>query len=145
MARVIGKLTALDVNRPKDRGYYGDGGGLYLQVSATGAKSWVFRFKADGKLREMGLGPLHTIGLGEARLRAQECRKARLDGEDPITTRHAERMAAKLEAAKALTFRQCAEEYIAAHSPGWRNGKHKSQWRNTLATYVVPALSPLPA
>src|SRR5438105_9079187 len=92
----------------------------------------------------MGLGPLHTIGLAEARDRAQECWKMRLISKDPIAARHAERMAAKLEAAKALTFRQCAEEYIAAHSPGWRNSKHRAQWRNTLATYVFPAIGALP-
>jgi RNA 3'-terminal phosphate cyclase len=56
MARMIGKLTALAVSQVKRRGYYGDGGGLFLQVSASGAKSWVFRFKETGRLREMGLG-----------------------------------------------------------------------------------------
>jgi Arm DNA-binding domain len=66
--RTLGKLTALDVTRAKVRGYYGDGGGLYLQVSAGGTKSWVFRYRAGGRLREMGLGPLHTISLAEARL-----------------------------------------------------------------------------
>src|SRR6202023_60126 len=55
MARAIGKLTALAVTQAKRRGYYGDGGGLFLQVSANGAKSWVFRFKEAGKLREVGL------------------------------------------------------------------------------------------
>ena len=60
MARTIGKLTALAVDKAKRRGYYGDGGGLFLQVSASGSKSWVFRFKEAGKLREMGLGATHT-------------------------------------------------------------------------------------
>jgi hypothetical protein len=50
------KLTALAVTQAKRRGYYGDGGGLFLPVSASEAKSWVFRFKEAGKLREMGLG-----------------------------------------------------------------------------------------
>ena len=61
MARTIGKLTALAVAQANRRGYYGDGGGLFLQVSASGAKSWVFRFKEAGRLREMGLGPTHTV------------------------------------------------------------------------------------
>src|ERR1700746_496701 len=65
MARAIGKLTSLAVDRAKRRGYYGDGGGLFLQVSASGSKSWVFRFKEAGKLREMGLGATHTIALEE--------------------------------------------------------------------------------
>ena len=107
MARTIGKLTALAVNQAKRRGYYGDGGGLFLQVSASGAKSWVFRFRYGGRLREMGLGPLHTISLAEARQKALACRKERLDGADPIEARR--KACAKLDAAKAMTFQACAE------------------------------------
>jgi hypothetical protein len=67
MSRVVGKLTALDVSRAKRPGYYGDGGGLYLLVGPRETKSWVFRFRKAGRLREMGLGALHTINLAEAR------------------------------------------------------------------------------
>lgn len=144
VARTIGKLTALAVMQAKDRGYYGDGGGLYLQISTSGAKSWVFRFKDAGRLREMGLGPLHTIGLADARQRALECRKARLDGRDPILDRKASRLAAKLDAAKAMTFTACAERYIASHKVGWRNAKHAAQWIATLNTYVYPSFGALP-
>jgi Arm DNA-binding domain len=71
MARVIGKLTALGVTQAKKRGYYSDGGGLFLQVSATGSKSWVFRFREASRLHEMGLGPTHTVTLAEARQKAR--------------------------------------------------------------------------
>ena len=141
---MIGKLTALAVSQAKHRGYYGDGGGLYLQVSAGGSKSWVFRFRDGDRLREMGLGAIHTIGLGEARQRAQDCRRARLDGKDPIEARRGERIAAKLDAAKAVTFEACAERYIAAHRAGWRNAKHAAQWPATLNAYVYPVFGTLP-
>ena len=144
MARAIGKLTALAVDKAKRWGYYGDGGGLYLQVSASGAKSWVFRFKQAGKLREMGLGPTHTIGLAEARERATGCRRMRLDGLDPIELRRAKRLQAKLDDAKAWTFRQCGEAYIKAHNAGWKNPKHAKQWPSTLAAYVYPIFGMLP-
>jgi integrase len=144
MARTIGKLTALAVDRPKRRGYYGDGGGLFLQVSASGAKSWVFRFKEFGRLREMGLGPTHTVSLAEARQKALECRKLRLDGRDPIETRKAARAQARLDAAKAMTFKGCAERYIASHKAGWCNPKHAAQWPSTLSTYVYPIFGSLP-
>jgi Arm DNA-binding domain len=144
MARAIGKLTALAVDRARRRGYYGDGGGLFLQVSATGAKSWVFRFKEAGRLHEMGLGPVHTIGLAEARERARECRRMRLDGLDPIEARKATRMQGRLDAAKAMTFAACAERYIASHKAGWRNPKHAAQWPATLAAYVDPIFGALP-
>ena len=144
MARTIGKLTALAVDRAKRRGYYGDGGGLFLQVSASGAKSWVFRFKEFGRLREMGLGPTHTVSLAEARQKALECRKLRLDGCDPIEIRKAGRAQARLDAAKAMTFKECAESYIASHKAGWRNPKHAAQWPATLETYVYPIFGALP-
>ena len=145
MARTIGKLTALAVRQAKRRGYYGDGGGLSLQVSAGGSKSWVFRFKIDDRLREMGLGPLHTISLAEARRKALECRKMRLDDRDPIEARRAGRMAAKLDVAKAMTFQACAERYVAAYRAGWRNAKHAAQWTATLNTDVYPSFGALPA
>src|SRR6516162_6949065 len=138
MARSMSKLTAMTVKNASRRGYYSDGGGLYLQVGATGAKSWVFRYKVDGKLHEMGLGALHTVGLAEARTRARQCREHRLDGLDPLAVRRAARTQAILDAAKGMTFRQCADGYIAAHRAGWRNCKHRDQWSNTLATYVNP-------
>jgi integrase len=144
MARVIGKLNSLAVDRAKRPGRYNDGGGLYLLVSPAGSKSWVFRFRKAGKLREMGLGALHTIGLAEARQRAQSCRRERLDGFDPIEVRKADRQRAELDAAKAMTFEQCAERYIDSHKAGWHNPKHAGQWSNTLATYVFPVLGHLP-
>jgi integrase len=140
----IGKLTAVKADKVKAPGYYGDGGGLFLQVSRYRTKSWVFRFKVHGRLREMGLGSLDTYGLAEARERARGCRKLRDEGKDPIEERNAARLQAKLEAAKAMTFEQCAERYIAAHRAGWRNGKHRDQWASTLATYVNPLFGALP-
>ncbi len=124
MARTIGKLTALAITQAKRRGYYGDGGGLFLQMSANGAKSWVFRFKESGRHREMGLGPTHTVSLAEARQKALDCRKTRLDGLDPIEVRRGKRIQTKLDAAKTMTFAACAERYIASHKAGWRNLKH---------------------
>jgi integrase len=144
MAREHKRLTALAVSRAKQRGYYADGGGLYLQVGASGAKSWVFRFKKDGRLREMGLGPVHTITLAEAREHAAECRKLRLRNVDPIEARHADKAAAKLAAAKSMTFRQCAEAYIEANKSSWANAKHAAQWPATLGTYAYPIFGDFP-
>jgi hypothetical protein len=53
-------LTARLVERLKGPGRYHDGftGGLYLQVTESGAKSWLFRFQLNNsKQRGMGLGP----------------------------------------------------------------------------------------
>jgi len=137
-------LKALNIARELKPGMYSDGGGLYLRVGPTGAKSWVFRYRTGAKLHDMGLGPLHTIGLADARAKALEARKLRLDGGDPLHARHAARQATKLEAAKAMTFRQCADAYIEGHRAGWKNEKHGAQWAATLAAHVYPVLGELP-
>jgi integrase len=140
MTRQFGKLTALAVQRAKQRGYLADGGGLYLQLSGSGAKSWVFRYRLNGRLREMGLGPARDVTLAEAREAALACRRQRLAGIDPIAARTAERQQAVLQSAKAMTFRQCAEGYVDAHKAGWKNLKHSGQWSATLRTYAYPVL-----
>jgi Arm DNA-binding domain len=142
MART-GKLTALKADKVKAPGYYGDGGGLFLQVSKYASKSWVFRFKANGRLREMGLGSLDNYGLAESRERARECRKLRDEGKDPIEQRGLARMQAKLDAAKAMTFSMCAEGYIAAHKAGWRSPKSLKAWEGTLGIHVHPVFGAL--
>jgi integrase len=144
MARPIGKLTALKVERAKEPGMYGDGGGLYLRVTEDGAKNWVFRFMLNGRPRWMGLGPLALYGLHEARGKALDARRLRHEGIDPIDTRRASRLRERLEAAKAITFKQCAATYIKAHRAGWRNSKHAAQWEATLNTYAEPIIGSLP-
>ncbi|KQQ24090.1 integrase [Methylobacterium sp. Leaf122] len=139
-----GKLTALGVAKLKTPGMYGDGGGLWLQITGKGGKSWIFRFTLDGKAREMGLGSAITFSLAEAREKALTCRKLCAEGIDPIEARNARRDAARIEAAKAITFRQSAAAYIEAHKAGWRNAKHAAQWAATLDTYAHPAFGDLP-
>jgi integrase len=144
MARTLGKLTALGVARASEPGMYADGGGLYLQVTGAGAKSWIFRYSLNGRAREMGLGSLTAITLADARAKAGQCRRLRQEGIDPIEARKADRITAAVEAAKAITFKECAEKYIEAHRASWSNGKHAQQWTNTLATYAYPHFGSLP-
>ena len=144
MARNIQRLSAQGISKKKTPGYYADGGGLYLQVSRGGTKSWLLRFMLNGRAREMGLGPLHTITLAESRDHATQCRKLLLNGTDPIEARDAQRAQQALDAAKAMAFAECAKAYIDAHRTGWRNAKHADQWTNTLATYAEPVLGSLP-
>jgi integrase len=144
MASRSNRLSAIEVKSLNREGMYHDGGGLYLQVSGRGAKSWIYRFMLDGRGREMGLGPVTTISLAEARKRAGECRKLRLDGIDPIEARREQRSQRRLEAARAMTFDKCAAAYIDAHKAGWRNPKHARQWPSTLEAYASPVFGLLP-
>lgn len=138
MGRRSNRLTAKAVEQQKRAGYWPDGDGLYLQVSPTRTKSWVFRFTLRGKTHEMGLGSLTSFGLAEARERAQAARKLVADGVDPIEARRAARAQTALAEAKSITFEKCAESYIASHRAKWTNAKHASQWTNTLKTYCAP-------
>jgi integrase len=144
MAGRLNRLSAVEVKGISQKGMYHDGGGLYLQVSDGGAKSWIYRFMLDGRPREMGLGPLNVISLAEARKRAAECRRMRHDGIDPIEARRAQRDQKKLEAARSMTFDVCAEAYIEAHKPSWKNGKHAQQWRGSLRNYASPVFGSSP-
>lgn len=141
--RVLHKLSAAGIRKINAPGYYGDGGGLVLQVGPTGSQSWLFRFVRAGRMREMGLGATHTVSLAEAREKARQQRALLLEGVDPIEARNASKRTASAATAKALTFDECAERYIAAHEPGWRNAKHGDQWRNTLSAYASPIIGKL--
>jgi integrase len=140
-----GKLTALAVRRISKRGMHGDGHGLYLQVAEGGSKSWVLRYKVNGRPRHFGLGALHAVPLAQARIRAADARRLLLDGHDPIAARHAARAAARLANARTMTFDECAEAYIEAHRAGWKNAVHAAQWSSTLKMYVSPVFGSLPA
>jgi integrase len=144
MAGIAGRLTALKVERLKSKtGMHHDGGGLYLQITPGGA-SWVLRYMLNGKAREMGLGPLALYGLADARAKALDARRLRHEGIDPIEHRRAEKAARALSDAKGIMFKECAESYLSAHRPGWRNHKHADQWAATLATYAAPVIGTLP-
>jgi len=143
VARTTGRLTALKVSRAKLPGMYADGGGLYLQITEGGA-SWVYRYMLNGRAREMGLGPLALFGLQEARAKAQDARRLRHEGVDPIEHRRTARAQQQLDAAKAVTFQQCAERYIASHRAGWRHAKHVEQWESSLQRLAFPVIGALP-
>ena len=137
---MAGRLTALSV-KSLQPGRHLDGRGLYLVVGASGAaRSWIYRYRADGRLRDYGVGSAADVSLKEARETADTLRRLRREGADPIATKRAKVARRKMQDAKLITFRQAAEEYITAHQAGWRNAKHGDQWRNTLKTYAYPTI-----
>jgi integrase len=144
MAQTVNRLTATMAQKVKAAGMYPDGAGLYLQVTAEGAKSWVLRYSLRSKAREMGLGSFRKVSLADARRKAADCHKL-LDGHvDPIEHRAKVRTAAALANAKTITFKEAADRYIAMRSKGLKNAKHAAQWGTTIATYAEPVLGKLP-
>ena len=104
--RKSNKLTTVSIRAASEPGLYGDGHGLYLQVSSFGTKSWLFRYMIDGVPRKMGLGALHTVSLAEARKRAAQARLQVHDRLDPIDQRKASRGDARLAAATRVSPRR---------------------------------------
>lgn len=130
-------LTATKVRNIKNPGRYGDGGGLWLVVSPTGAKKWVLRLQANGRRRDFGLGSAKDVTLAEAREAAEAIRKQVRAGVDPVAERR------KVEET-IPTFREAAHRVHAEHLPSWRNQKHAAQWLATLEAYAFPRLGDLP-
>ena len=127
--------------------------GVYLQITASPTrepedwpKSWIFRYQRGGTSRHMGLGAAgrNGIPLKTARERAAEARQLLSAGIDPVAKRQEDRTADKLEQAKAVTFKHCAERYIAEHQGTWKNPVHRKQWASTLDDYVYPVFGALP-
>ena len=139
------RLTAKRVSKACKRpGRYADGAGLYLQVTSPKAASWILRYERDGVEHMLGLGPLHTVGLAEARTRAKGARLSLLDGVDPVDARKAARAAKALEAAKLVTFQECAERHFDQHQGKWRSGQHRRQYIASLRSHVFPLIGRLP-
>ena len=144
MPRTLHRLSPLRVQKLKRKGLHSDGGGLYLRVSDSGTKGWIFRFGENGKLHDHGLGPIHTISLPGAREIARECRELRLQGIDPIAHRRAAIGSVKASQARSMTFAACAAAYISSHEAGWSNAMHRHQWTSSLKQYVYPVIGELP-
>lgn len=146
MARMVNRLTAVTVTKLNTPGLYFDGDGLLLKVVQGRdalIKFWVFRYRFDGKRRDMGLGSLRTFSLVEARERARQLRQQLAQNVDPLSARDGDR--AKRQRESAATFKLCAEQYIASHKASWKNAKHAAQWGSTLSTYAYPVIGGLSA
>lgn len=131
------KLTAAAV-RKLGPGMYADGNGLYLVVDASGARRWALRTVVHGRRREIGLGPVSLVGLGEARQEARQLRLVARQGGDPIAERDRGKRV-------SLTFEEAARKVHAEHiAPHSRNAKHVAQWLSTVETYAFPTMGKLP-
>lgn len=129
---MAGHLNARKVETAKP-GKYGDGGNLYLIVSSTGSRKWVLRFTWRGRPKEMGLGNAANVPLADAREKAIAARRQVAQGLNPIIERRKD--------TGVPTFGEMADSVCEALSAGFRNNKHKAQWKSTLKTYAAPLRS----
>lgn len=132
----MGNLSSLKIKNLKEPGRYSDGDGLILDLKAPGRGHWTVRVQYDGKRRDIGLGALTHVSLADARTAAGEIRKQARAGLDPLAER-------KKEQVIVPTFKDAAGIVHGEHKVGWKNGKHQTQWINTLETYAFPKLGNL--
>jgi integrase len=142
MPKKAKELGPLAVSRLTAPGFHSVGGvsGLSLQVTASGARSWILRAVIAGKRCDMGLGGYPDVTLAGARDAARAARAAIRAGRNPILEAREARSRAVADLAAALTFKDAAITYIKSMEPSWRNAKHGDQWRNTLETYAYPTM-----
>lgn len=126
--RLLSARGAVALAKP---GRHSDGGGLYLYISASGARSWVYLFAFKGKQCEMGLGAYPATSLIEARDDRDKWRKVLKAGQNPIEARR------DGGARSAKTFGEVAEEFLATKDAQWKCDIHRTQWRRTLETYAA--------
>lgn len=128
MARMQNKLSDPKCKAEKKPGLLSDGGGLYLNIKPTGAKSWSFVWRRAGKRSEMGLGAYPAVGLARARKLAGEHRAALAEGRNPLVEKKRE---------EEPLFSECVEQFLGSMEGQWRNEKHRAQWRSTLTIHAA--------
>lgn len=145
MPKIATEMSALEVGRLREPGYHfvGNVAGLILQVTESGARSWLLRVKVGVRRREIGLGSYPSLSLADARARARGIREKIFSGADPIEERQAARRAHIAAQRRAITFADAAKRYIAANEAGWKSSKHSAQWTATIAVYAYPVIGEL--
>lgn len=128
--RALNKLSAVQAAKIKTPGRHSDGGGLYLFIDSNGRRRWIFMYVRDGKRTELGLGGGRDLSLANARIEAGRLREVLVAGGDP--------KGARAKNDRIPTFGECADTYVEAMKPSWRNEKHAAQWTMTLTKYAKP-------
>lgn len=118
--------------------------GLLLQVTPTGAKSWLLRTVVGSKRRNIGLGSYPEVTLAKAREKAAEYKEKISQGVDPVEERKANKRKLIAEQLSTITFDEAAKEYLKKKSKEFKNPRQAQQWENSLASYASPHIGSIP-
>ena len=151
MPRVARELSPIEVRRLEHPGKgrnvvfpVGGVSGLGLQITPSGARTWLLRVSVGSRRREIGLGGFPDVTLAQARERAREAKDAIRQGIDPVEQRKAARAALIAVRKRGLSFADAVARYLATKETEFTNDKHRAQWHSTLRTYAEPELGQLP-
>lgn len=129
------RATIREVEALRGAGRHSIGDGLLLVVSPSGRRSWIARVRdPSGRRRDIGLGPYPAVSPDKAREKAEELRTQTRLGLDPVH----EKKSARHKARTIPTFGDYAVQYIGSVEAGWKNQKHRQQWRNSLEQHASP-------
>jgi integrase len=135
--------SAKDLAKITKPGRYAIGHGAYMQIGAGGGRSWLFRYRVGDEQHHMGLGSCDYVTLQEARDKAIDAQRQRLQGIDPLTAK-CEARAAHMPSVTTKTFSDAAREYLVAHESGWRGNRSRVQWQHCLKKHILPNLGRKP-
>ena len=116
---------------------------LYLQVSKNQNRSWIFRYRFNGKSHEMGLGSIKSISLKDARRRVEKLKQGLWEGKDPIFEKRRVKQELLAKKPNEMTFKECVERYCEIHEEDWTCRKTQYKWRSHLLK-VTSSLSNIP-
>lgn len=121
--------------------YLNDGAGLRMRIRPDGSRTWIYRYRLDGKEMSTGLGAYPTISLQIARANAQEARLEVSRGNNPSTTK---RIAKTKQITKGSnTFGVIATEWLEHNKAEW-SSTHYERNEGLLRRYLLPDLAKLP-
>lgn len=145
MPKIAREMSPIEVRRLNTPGYHAVGGvsGLLLQVTRTGGRSWILRFRIGDKRRDLGLGPFPDVTLAQAREKARAARDLIAQGLDPVESRREVVADMVAKQAKTLTFDEATKKFMSKKGNEFRNRKHAAQWTRTLETYAGPVIGSL--
>ncbi len=146
MPKKARELSATEVRRLTKPGLHAIGGvsGLLLQVTPSGARSWILRTMVGAKRRDIGLGGFPDVPLAQARESAREMKAKIREGVDPIAERRAVREALAAAQSKRLTFAEAARRCHAAKESEFRSEKHRKDWLSSLERHAFDAIGDVP-
>ena len=139
------KISARAIAGLRRRGKYRVDDNLYLRIGKGGRRSWLYRYQRGGDPHEMGLGAVKWCTLQEAREEADKLRRLhRYEHKDPLQHRRTARALAELDAARSISFEECAARFLKAHENSNWSKTHRRQWRNTLTQHAYPTIGQVP-
>ncbi|MFA7351391.1 MAG: integrase arm-type DNA-binding domain-containing protein [Methylotenera sp.] len=146
MPKIAKELSAIEVKRIIQEGLYSVGGvaGLHLQVTKTGARSWILRAKIGDKRRDIGLGAYPETSLAMAREKALEKKSLIANGIDPVEDKRASMARLIASQRNTITFDDAADKVHAAKSKTFKNDKYKAQWISAIRMYASPFIGKMP-